>query len=93
MALIRKTRLVNCVFEAFTSLELRLFGSLDLDGFTGAWVTTCGGRARRDGECAEANNANFVAALQRIGNRIEYGIDGFTGVRLAEVRAIGDGCN
>ncbi len=68
---------VHRILQAFASFELRLLGSLNLDGLTRTWVTTCGSGAVSDAKGSEANEANLGAALQGTGDGIENCINRF----------------
>ena len=77
--------------EASAGLELRGQGGLRLDGLARARVAGLAGGALGHQEGAEADQADFVARLEGGGDRLEDGVDGRAGLRLGEVRGLGDG--
>jgi|SRR5438093_12159015 len=82
--------LVYRIFECFASAELRHFGRLDLDGVTGAWVTTLSRGALANIERAKANECDDVALLQRISDRVHRRVQRASGRRFGDVSMLGD---
>jgi len=83
---------VDGVLETFTSLELGLDGSLDLDGFAGTRVASGGRLTMGNAERTEADEANFRAALERASDGIKNCINSFRCVCFGKTGATGDGC-
>ena len=77
---------VDSFLERRAGLEFRLLGRGNLDGFTGARVTSGGGCAMRHGESTKPDNTNFVAALQSAFDAGKHGVDSTTGVGLGEAQ-------
>ena len=63
-----KMRLIDRVFQTFTSLELRLLRRRNLDRFAGPGITASRRLTIGDTEGTEADEANFTTALKRTGN-------------------------
>ena len=76
---------VDSFLERRAGLEFRLLGRGNLDGFTGARVTSGGGCAMRHGESTKPDNTNFVAALQSAFDTGKHGVDSTTGLAWTEV--------
>src|SRR3546814_5460649 len=62
---------VHRILQDLAGLELRLHARLDLHRLAGARVAAGRGLSLRDGKGAEPDQAHFVAALQRTGDRVE----------------------
>src|SRR5207249_3860873 len=75
---------IKRIAQSLTRLELRLFRSRDLDFFAGSWIAPFGGCPRGDGECAEADKAHLVTALQGLRDGIEYRIDSLARLSFSE---------
>ena len=73
--LMRLAVLVDRVFQAFACLEFWLVGSLDRHRFTSAGIASCRRLSLRNRKRAEANETNFVAARQCLGNCIEHALN------------------
>ncbi len=86
-------RLVDPALQPFAGLELRLVRGGDMDPFTGSRVAAHSGLPVRHAECPETHKANFLAALQRAANRIEYSIDGLGGIGFRQSGAARYGSN
>ena len=84
----RDSVLVDGVLQAFACLEFRLVRRWNLDWFAGARITSFGRLPTRDAKRSETDKPDFRARLERTGDRIEYGVDGFSRVSLAQASAI-----
>src|ERR1051326_6333138 len=78
-------RSVDRVFETLACLELWLLRGGDLEGLAGAGVATLRGCALANIKGAEADEANLLSLLQRLRDRIEYGIHSLGGIGFGEL--------
>ena len=70
----------NCIFQRFTSFERRQFGSCNGDFFFGSGVDALSLSALFHLKGAKANQLYFIAASQRLRNRIDYSNNRFIAV-------------
>src|SRR5579872_922585 len=69
--------------ELRAGLEAHAFAGLNLDFFAGARVAAHARGAVTHGESAETGEAEFLAFLEFLGDRVGNRVDGFAGVRGA----------
>src|SRR3546814_3659706 len=81
---------VHRILQALAGLELRLHARLDLHRLAGARVAAGRGLSLRDGKGAEPDQAHFVAALQRTGDRVENRFNSLAGIGKNKTRRLGD---
>src|SRR3546814_535542 len=84
---------VHRFLQALAGLELRLHARLDLHRLAGARVAAGRGLSLRDGKGAEPDQAHFVAALQRTGDRVENRFNSLAGIGTIKTRRLGDRAN
>ena len=85
--------LVDSVLQTFTGLEFWLVGCRDLNLFASARVPALGGFPLRHVECAESDQPDFLACLQRVGDRLKYAINGLCGISFGKTSSIGNCCH
>lgn len=85
--------LVDRVLQTLASLELGLVGRRNLDAFAGPRVTARGRGALGHTEGAEADQADFVTALQSASDRVENAVNCACGIGFGQAGAVGNGCD
>lgn len=86
-------RLVDSVFQGFTSFETWDLGSSDLDRLASLRVTAGTSSALFDGESTEANQHHRVTGLQSASNGFDYCVQRTASDSFRDISGCGDGIN